>query len=79
MVSVEPLKRLTVSSNREDRLAMERMLKGAVVMGGFFTETAQPDGVEYSLTNVDTNAIQAASDSDKTIASLNQKKSDDAQ
>ena len=53
LITIRPLQRLTVSNNRQDRLALEKLLKGALIMGDFAT-TAQPtaEGSDNSITAV---------------------------
>ncbi len=65
MVTVEPLKRLTVSRNREDKIAVERMLKGAVLLGDFST-SPQPMAANYPVTAAesDPTPLHIISDSD---------------
>jgi hypothetical protein len=68
MLVIEPLKRITVSGNREDKLTMDKMLKGAVVLGGFSTDTSQPNIVDDSPLTAKADSVQAISGSERTIA-----------
>lgn len=43
LVTIQPLQRLTVSSHKQDQIALERILKGAVILGDFAMSTTQPD------------------------------------
>jgi len=62
MTAIQPLKRLTVSQNREDKIAVEKMLKGAVLLGDFATNPAQPVAANYPVTTVQADPIQVAAD-----------------
>jgi len=42
MVTIQPLKELTASNNRQDKLAVERLVKGAVILGDFATTITAP-------------------------------------
>ena len=44
MVTIQPLQRLTVSNNKQDKLSVEKLVKAAVILGDFAT-TVQPDVV----------------------------------
>jgi hypothetical protein len=57
MVTIQPLKGLTLSSNKQDKLAVEKLVKGAVLMGDFATGTNIPDSPALVQT---TEPIQVA-------------------
>ena len=39
LTTVQPLQRLTVSNHKEDKIALDRLIKGAVLLGDFATST----------------------------------------
>lgn len=62
MTAIQPLKRLTMSRNREDKLAVERMLKAAVVLGDFAVSPGDSLAANSSVANVKDGSVQVASD-----------------
>jgi len=42
LISIQPLQRLTVSENEQDKLTLQKMLKGAIVLGEFAMSTDPP-------------------------------------
>ena len=62
MVIIQPLRRWTVSNNKEDKLVMEKMLKGAVLLGDFATSPA-PITPDSPTVTVKADSIQIAADS----------------
>ena len=62
LVTIQPLQRLTVSSHKQDQIALERILKGAVILGDFAMSTEQPTTASSSATaaHADPGAINIA-------------------
>jgi hypothetical protein len=64
LVTIEPLKELTISCNKQDKLTVDRLVKGAVILGDFVTDLAtstssvhaqiadEATGVEAGSTNI---------------------------
>jgi hypothetical protein len=52
MVAIEPLKELTVSGNQQDKLVMEKLVKGAVLLGDFAASPVIPEQVATAQSTV---------------------------
>jgi hypothetical protein len=62
MVTIQPLKRLTISNNKQDNMTVDRLVKGAVLLGDFASSPTLPiDSNDPPVITVKSDSMQLVS------------------